>query len=65
MSHDDLTNVRCFELATDLLLDNAIDKAPMKRRGDVEWEPLFWPKQYIKVLQDHTLEGNRLSQAKL
>ena len=41
---DDLNKVRCFDLATDLLLDNAMDKAPVPRRGELEWHPLFWPK---------------------
>ena len=58
---DDLSKVRCYELATDLLVDNAMDRAPVRRRGETEWEPLFWPKAYIKELQDHTTEGNVLS----
>ena len=62
---DDLTKVRCFDLATDLLLDNAMDKAPMRRRGEIEWQPLFWPKQFVQQGHDHTLEGNKLSEAKL
>jgi hypothetical protein len=62
---DDLAKVRCYELATDLLLDNAMDKAPMRRRGEAEWKPLFWPKHFIKELPDHTLAGNQLSETKL
>jgi hypothetical protein len=58
---DDLSKVRCYDLATDLLVDNAMDKAPVRRRGEVEWEPLFWPKHFLKELEDHTLDGNKLS----
>ena len=57
--------MRCFDLATDLLLDKAMDPAPMVRRGDQAWEPLFWPKQYVHQGHDLSLEGNRLSEAKL
>ena len=32
---DDLNRVRCFDLASDLLLDNAMDRAPVPRRGEV------------------------------
>ena len=62
---DDLSKVRCFDLATDLLIDNAMDKAPVHRRGDIEFEPLFWPKHFLKQLNDHTLEGHKLSDTKL
>ena len=63
--HDALTKVRCYELATDLLVDNAMDKAPTKRRNEAEWKPLFWPKEFALTDHDHTLEGNKLSEAKL
>ena len=62
---DNLGTVRCFDLATDLLLDNAMDKAPVPRRGEIECAPLFWPKEYVKTLQSRTLEGNKLSETKL
>ncbi len=62
---DDLSKVKCYELASDLLLDNAMDKAPAKKRGETEWVPLFWPKHFAITDHDHTLEGNKLSQTKL
>ena len=62
---DDLTQVKVYDLATDLLVDNAMDKAPTKRRNETEWKPLFWPKEYAVSEHDHTLEGNTLSTAKL
>ena len=62
---DDLSKVKCYELASDLLLDNAMDKAPAKKRGETEWAPLFWPKQFALTDHNHTLEGNKLSQTKM
>ena len=62
---DNLGTVKCFDLATDLLLDNAMDKAPVPRRGEIECVPLFWPKEYIKTLKCRTLEGNKLRETKL
>ena len=62
---DDLTKARVFDLATDLMLDNAMDKAPVKKRNESEWIPLFWPKQYAIKDHDHTLEGNMLTEQKL
>ncbi len=58
---DDLSKVKVFDLATDLMVDNAMDKAPAKKRGEKEWEPIFWPKEYAVTDHDHTLEGNALS----
>ena len=62
---DDLSKVKCYELATDLLVDNAMDKAPARRRNEPEWQPIFWPKHYVAQDHDHSLEGNQLSEAKL
>ena len=62
---DNLDKLRCFDLATDLLVDNAMDRAPVPRRGEVTWVPLFWPKEFAKGLKGHTLEGDRLSETKL
>ena len=62
---DDLSQVKCYELATDLLVDNAMDKAPTKKRNEAEWKPLFWPKEFTISDHDHTLAGNKLSAAKL
>ena len=59
---DDLTKVRVFDLATDLMVDNAMDKAPAKKRNESEWIPLFWPKDYVHEDHDHTLEGNMLQE---
>ena len=57
--------MRVFDLASDLMLDNAMDKAPVKKRNESEWKPIFWPKDYVHEDHDHTLEGNTLSEAKM
>ena len=62
---DDHSETKCFELATDLLVDNAMDKAPAKKRGETEWKPLFWPKEYTQTEHDHSLEGNKITDTKL
>ena len=63
--NDDLSQVKCYNLASDLMVDNAMDKTPTKKRNEQEWNPIFWPKQYVFEDHDHSLEGNMLSEAKL
>jgi hypothetical protein len=45
--NDDLSQVKCYDLASDLMVDNAMDKTPTKKRNEQEWNPIFWPRRYV------------------
>ena len=65
LSTDDLSSLRVFELAPDLLLGGAMSKATTRGKSQRKWKPLFWPDDYLKAKHDMTLAGNTLSEAQL
>ena len=65
MSHDDLANLQTYDIEAGLeLLDTA--QIPLPRgRKDKEFEPLFWPDNYLLDGHDMTLANNELTQDQL
>ena len=55
LSTDDLSNLRVFELAPDLQLGGAMSKAITRGKILKNWEPIFWPENYLKKGHDMTL----------
>ena len=60
-----MEEIRVFELASDLLLGNAMSKIETRGKQTKEWKPLFWPDHYVKEGNDMTLDGNLLSEDKM
>ena len=63
LEKDDLLGaVRTFEIRTDVLVDQGIEKAAAIVEIDVpEWKPIFWPKDYAADHVDFSLDANKLS----
>ena len=64
-SQDDLDQLRVFDLASDLLLGNAMSKIETRGKQAKEWKPLFWPDHFVKDGNDMTLDANQLSDAQM
>ena len=65
LSDDNLTNLKVFELAPDLLIGGAMSKSNTRNRKEKKWKPIFWPDEYITEGHNMTLEGNKLSELQL
>ena len=58
MSYDDLSNVEAYDLDPDMQLSE-LATAPMSRgKNQKEFQPLFWPDNYILDDHDMTIAGN-------
>ena len=57
--------IRAWQIATDLLLEDAMPQPPMRRRLEQEWTLHFHPSQWTKDNPNRTIEGSRLSEHKL
>ena len=62
---DDLTSLRAFELAPDLLLANSMQFETTRGKKQTKWQPLFWPEYYAKEGHDMTVAGNTLKETKM
>ena len=51
---DDLTNIKTYELASELLLDSSFDVSSSTRGRTAVWKPLFWPPHFKKEHADFT-----------
>ena len=56
--------MRRFDLATDLLMASTLPAVPAQRM-DGPWEPIFFPKDYVKSLPKEGLEECRLNEKTL
>ena len=65
LSKDDLTNLRGYELAPDLMLGGAMSKTMTRGKDPPKWKPIFWPDDYLKEDHDMTIANNTLSEAQL
>ena len=48
LNKDDLTNLRVFELGSDLTLSNSMVATMTRGKKMKKWSPLFWPEVYEK-----------------
>ena len=48
LSKDDLTNLKVYELAPDLLMSNGMKHTLSRGKHSKDWKPLFWPDDYAK-----------------
>ena len=48
ISDDDLTNIRSYDLAPDLLLSDGMKFTAARGKAQTDWQPLFWPDEYVK-----------------
>lgn len=48
LSTDDLSHLRAFELAPDLLMANAMKVDVIRGKKLPDWKPIFWPDHYAK-----------------
>ena len=53
IAKDDLTNLKTYDLATDLLFSNGMKYTPPRGKQLPDWKPIFWPDQYCK--EGHSL----------
>ena len=58
-----LDDIKLYEIRADLLLEDAISKEPLK--GDQDWSPYFYMKDWIKDHPDKNIENSKLSDAYL
>ena len=65
LSKDDLTNLKGFELAPDLMLGGAMSKIATRGKSQKKWKALFWPDDYLEEDHDMTLANNALSEDQL
>ena len=65
LTHDDVSSLRCFELAPDLLIGGAMSKTTTRGKNVKKWKPLFWPDEYLAEGHDMTLVGNAISEIQL
>ena len=65
LSTDDLSNLRAFELAPDLLLADSMKATISRGKKQAKWQPIFWPDNFVKDKHDMSVAGNKLSDAKL
>ena len=65
LSEDDLTDLKVFELAPDLLLGGAMQKINTRGKSQKQWKPIFWPDDYLGEGHDMTLANNTLSEDQL
>ena len=65
LAHDDLKNLRTFELAPDLIMTNAMKATATRGKRQQKWHPIFWPEEYIKQAKSMKVEDNRLTEAGL
>ena len=61
---DDLSSLKVYELASDLLLGSALAGTQARRR-DKSWQPLFSAKQFAEEHKDIALEDFQLSSRRL
>ena len=64
VSCDNLTKVKGYCIATDLLVNDGIEP-PIKRKNAKQWNAIFWPKQFVTDNEDLELDNYRLSEKKL
>ena len=61
MKHDDLSNIQAYDLEPDMQLSE-LATAPLSRgKKQKEYEPLFWPDNYILDGHNMTVAANKLS----
>ena len=60
MSCDNLTNIKGYSIATDLLVNEGIEP-PKKRKNAKEWHPVFMPKMFASEMESMDLEAYALS----
>ena len=60
ISSDNLTDLKVYSIASDLLLEQGYEKV-RKRKGDPEWEIHFSPKLYLDQHPNLDLERSRLT----
>lgn len=65
LSHDDLSNLKVYELGPDILLSSAVRATLTRGKQPLEWKPFFWPETYVKEEHDMSLEGNTLTTKQL
>jgi hypothetical protein len=63
LEKDDMHRIKFRELSIDLMLAQGIPDPP-KRKMDDNWEPLFFPKEWIKNRDEITLDDFRLEPEK-
>jgi hypothetical protein len=63
--HDDLSNIRTFELAPELLLDASMGNISHGRGRPPEYKLLFWPPHIKKQQMSFSTAENELSDEKL
>ena len=62
---DDLSRLKAYELAPDLLLASAVRSTPTTSKKKENWRPIFWPKDYEKTKASLKLKDNYLTEAQL
>ena len=55
---DNLTNIKGYSIATDLLVNDGIEP-PKKRKNAKQWAPIFMPKQF--VIENEDIETDKFS----
>ena len=58
---DDLSNIKTYELAPELLLDASMGNISHGRGRPPDYSPLFWPPHLKKQQISFTTEDNKLS----
>ena len=54
-----------YQVNSDLLLENAMPKPPMRKRQEQEWKPYFQPKGWSKNNPNASMSSCKLSYTKL
>lgn len=62
---DDLSEIRSFELASELVMDQSDIATTTFKGRPPAWEPIYWPPHIKKQHMDFKIEENRLNDENL